>query len=93
MTACPSEPVAGVTFDANLSSSEAHLLMGDYISGSFSSNFDITIDYIKYCQIFDGNEIHDGSSYVNSRSATGGVTPTIVNTDALQIMNGSAGGS
>lgn len=82
---------AGVAYDAT--AGDERLLMGDYTGGTFGNNYDVTIDYVEYCQGFKGNEIHDGTSYINDWSTIGSVTPTLVNTDDLQIVNGSTGGS
>ncbi|MEO6301430.1 MAG: sialate O-acetylesterase, partial [Paracoccaceae bacterium] len=41
-------PVAGVAYDG--AGAESRLIMGDYTSGTFGNNFDVTIDYVRYDQ-------------------------------------------
>lgn len=82
---------AGDPYDATYS--EERLLMGDYTSASFGNNFDVTIDYVGFCQGFKGNEIHNGTSYINSWSAIGAITPTIENTDDLKLTHTGGAGS
>lgn len=84
-------PVAGAPYDAT--ASDARLLMGDYTGGAFGNNFDVTIDYIEYCVGYKGNQIYNGSSYINNWSVVGGVTASLVNTDDLKIVNPGSGGA
>ena len=72
---------------------DTRLLMGDYTSGTFGNGFSVTVDYIRYRGGFEGNEIHSGSAYVNGWSATGGVSPSVVDGSDLRIVNTTAGGS
>ncbi len=41
-------PVAGVAYDG--AGAESRLIMGDYTSGIFGNNLDMTIDYVRYGQ-------------------------------------------
>jgi len=41
-------PIAGVAYDA--AAADSRLIMGDFTSGTFGNNFDVTIDYVRYDQ-------------------------------------------
>ncbi|NWK54757.1 hypothetical protein HW115_03995 [Verrucomicrobiaceae bacterium N1E253] len=84
-------PVAGAAYDAT--ASDNRLLMGDYTSGSFGNHFDVTFDYVEFCTGFKGNQIYNGTSYINDWSSVGSLTSNLVNTDDLQIVNTSSGGT
>ncbi len=72
---------------------DARLLMGDYTSNTFGNGFNVTVDYVEYRGGYEGNEIYSGAAYVNGWSVTGGISPSVVNTTDLRIINTTAGGS
>ncbi len=41
-------PVAGAAYD--VAAADGRLLLGDYTSGTFGNNFDVTLDYVRYDQ-------------------------------------------
>ncbi len=83
-------PVAGAPYDQT--GTDEQLLMGDYTSESFGDGFDVTVDYIDICRGYEGNDIHDGNSLVNSWASVGGLTTTLTGSD-INISNTSSGGS
>ncbi len=74
-------------------SNDSRMIMGDFTSGSFGDGFNITLDYVRYCGGYEGNEMHSGAAFINGWSSVGGISPNIVNTTDLQITNTTAGGS
>ena len=70
---------------------DARLLMGDYTSGTFGNGFNVTLDYVKYCGGYEGHEIYNGTAYVNGWSVSGGISPSVVDTTDLRIVNTSNG--
>ncbi|BDS08546.1 hypothetical protein NT6N_35860 [Oceaniferula spumae] len=87
-------PAAGAPYEQ--AASDQRLLIGDYTSGAFGNNFDVTIDYVQYCVGFKGNQIYDGTNYINGWSSvqTGGfLVSALIDTDDLRIVNASSGGT
>lgn len=64
-------PQAGAPYDQT--AADERLQFGDYTSGDFGNGFDVTLDYIDICGGYEGNEIHDGSSFINNWSVGGGI--------------------
>jgi len=71
-------PVAGVAYDN--SSAENRLILGDYTSGTFGNNFDVTLDYVRFDQTgaylptgadADGDGLPDAWEYRYFGSITG----------------------
>ncbi|MBP7276252.1 MAG: hypothetical protein KBA51_08630 [Kiritimatiellae bacterium] len=72
---------------------DTKLLMGDYTSGTFGNGFNVTVDYVRYRGGYEGNEIYSGSAYINGWGVTGGISPSLVDSTDLRIINTTAGGS
>ncbi|MCP5538483.1 MAG: hypothetical protein H7A51_19915 [Akkermansiaceae bacterium] len=84
-------PAAGAPYDQT--AADDRLLLGDYTGGTFGNGFDVTFDFIDICRGYEGNEIYDGSSFINSWSTVGGVSASPSGTSDLTITNTSSGGS
>ena len=82
---------AGAPYDQT--GADERLLMGDYTGGTFGNGFDVTVDYINFCQGYEGHEIYNGTSNINGWAAVGGVSQTQVTPSDLQITNTTGGGS
>ena len=72
---------------------DSRLLLGDYTGGAFGDGFDVTVDYIEIRGGYEGNEIYDGSGFVNGWASVGGIDASLVPSNDLQIANTTAGGS
>lgn len=84
-------PVAGAPYDQG--NNDQRLLLGDYTGGTFGDGFDVTIDEINFCGGFEGNQIYDGTGFINGWGEVGTINPVLVNTTDLNLENTVAGGS
>ncbi len=82
---------AGAPYDQ--AGADERLLLGDYTNAAFGDAFAVTVDSIKICRGYEGNEISNGSASINGWERVGSVSEVLEGDSDLRISNGSGGAS
>ncbi|QQL44940.1 sialate O-acetylesterase [Sulfuriroseicoccus oceanibius] len=83
-------PAGGAPYDGP--TDDERMILGDFTGSSFGDGYSVTVDYVMYRGGYEGNEIHNGTSFINSwTNAQNALTATIVNSTDLQLVNPGSG--